>query len=280
MQRAGAGLENHRHGASGGEAVIRAVVGSEGAELGDSVCGRGDAHAAGAAAVVIFAAVQQIDVVILAHAVEFDAGIAAHRSVNHTGNLAGGAGSQRGELIDAAPIDGDLRHLLAGDDVALFAGVLLNADGVGFDGNGFRGSAKLQLEIDTSAITDLQQDVFLFRCFEAVGFGLDDVMTDVRVRDYILTGIIGRDGLAEPGFDVGRRDLDVGDDRARRIGDRADDRGFLSESENGQPEKKNAKHECMAFGELLEQATDTPKRFRGKTVHSYASTPPAIWHRR
>ena len=217
---------------------------------------------------------------ILAHAIEFHAGIAANRGVDHTGNLAGGAGSQRGELIDAATIDGNLGHLLAGNDVALFAGVLLNTNGVGFHRDGFRGSAKLQLEVDAGAIADLQQNVFLFRRFEAVGFGLDHVVTDVRVRDYILTGIIGRDGLAETGFDVGRRDLHVGDDRARRIGDRADDRGFLSESENGQPEKKNAKHECMAFGELLDKTTETPKTQRGKTVHSYASTPPAIWHRR
>ena len=66
---------------AGRETVVRAVVGGESAELGDSVGGRGNAHAARAAAVIIFAAVEQINVVVLAHAVELDAGVAADRSV-------------------------------------------------------------------------------------------------------------------------------------------------------------------------------------------------------
>ena len=52
--------------------------------------------------------------------------------------------------IDAAAVGGELRHLLAGDDVADFAGFGLNRDGGGFDVDTFLCITDFQPNIDTS----------------------------------------------------------------------------------------------------------------------------------
>src|SRR5580692_880787 len=65
-------LQDHGHGAGRRKTVIGTVVGSKRSKLLDRVRGGGDAHAARAAAVIVFATIEQRDVVILAHAVEFD----------------------------------------------------------------------------------------------------------------------------------------------------------------------------------------------------------------
>src|SRR5262249_45619162 len=132
MQRAGTRLEDHSHGAGGGKTVVRAIVRSESAEFGNGVRRRSDAHATCTAAVIVFAAVQQVNVVVLAQAVEFDARVAANRSIDVVVNLAGCARRQCRELINAAAIDGQLIELLTGDDVRKLTRVGLDTDGVRF----------------------------------------------------------------------------------------------------------------------------------------------------
>ena len=82
VERAGTGLEHHGHGATRRKAIVGAVIGSQSTELCDCVAGRSNAHAAGAATVIILATIEQVDVVVLAHAVEFDAGVTTYRSID------------------------------------------------------------------------------------------------------------------------------------------------------------------------------------------------------
>src|SRR2546423_6573184 len=120
-------------------------------EFRDGIGGRGNAHATGTAAVVILAAIQQVDVVILTHPVKFHAGVSAYGRVYETSDLARRPRSQGSKLVNAAAVNRDLRDLQVGDDVADLAGVGLHADGVGFDGDGFAGSANLHLEVEARA---------------------------------------------------------------------------------------------------------------------------------
>ena len=115
------------------------------------------------------------------------------------------------------PADGDLRNLLAGDDVALLAGVGLNADGVGFDRDRFLRAAELHLEVDTGAITDLKDDALLFGDFEAGGFGFGVVVTDFEFGQNVLAGVAGDSGVYEASFEVGESDFNVGNGGAGGI---------------------------------------------------------------
>ena len=65
------------------------------AELGDRVSGWGDAHATGASAVIIFAAVEQVDIVVLTQTIKFHVSIPTNWGIDVIVDLAGGSGRQR-----------------------------------------------------------------------------------------------------------------------------------------------------------------------------------------
>ena len=116
-------------------------------------------------------------------AVEAHVGVATHRGRNlEIGLPAGGARRQVGQGVHAAAVGGELRHLLAGDDVADFARFRLDPYGIGFDRNGLRGCAQLQIEVDACAITHVQHDVVLLADAEARGFGLNAEVTEWQGR--------------------------------------------------------------------------------------------------
>ena len=143
------------------ESIVRAVVGSERTEFGDRIGRRGNAHATRAAAVIIFAAVQQIDVVVLTESVVFHASASTHGSVGSSDvDLARGPRRESGQLVNAAAIDRQIGNLLAGDNVADFAAIRLYGDCVGFHGDRFRRTTDRQLEVRPSTVADLQEQVF------------------------------------------------------------------------------------------------------------------------
>ena len=72
-----AALESKAERGSGSNTVIRRIVAGQYLELRDGVHRRHDAHAAGAAAVICFRAIQQPDVMALAKAVHADAWLEA-----------------------------------------------------------------------------------------------------------------------------------------------------------------------------------------------------------
>src|SRR5207302_10776128 len=103
-------------------------------ELCDRVRRRRNAHATCATTVIIFATVQQINVVVLTHAIKFHVGVSADWRVDVTVDLARCSRRQSGELLNDAAVHGELPQPPVGDDVADLAGIRLHADGIGFDG--------------------------------------------------------------------------------------------------------------------------------------------------
>ena len=190
MKRAASRLQNHGHCAGGGKSIVSAVVRSELTELSDSIRGGRNAHATGAATVVIFSTVEQIDVVVLTHAVKLHAGVSTNWSVDESGDLARRSRRQRSQLVDAATIHSDLAHLLFVNDVADLTSVGLHADGVGFNSNRFRCRAQRHLEIHASAVADLQHQALLLCNLESRGFGLNVVVADWQVDRYILASFV------------------------------------------------------------------------------------------
>src|ERR1700737_4283999 len=155
MEGVGPGLENHGHRRSRRESVVGAIVRCQRAKLCNGVRGWRDAHAARATAVIIFATVQQIDVVVLAHAIEFDVGVSADWCVDVTVDLARRPRRQSGKLVNASPTHRELRQLLVGDDVADLTGIGLDTHGVGFYRYCFTGPAYRHLIVQPCTLTNL-----------------------------------------------------------------------------------------------------------------------------
>jgi hypothetical protein len=128
---------------------------------------------------------------VLAHAVETHAGVAAHRGgaleVRH---VAGGSRRQHGQRVEATAVGGELRYLLAGDDVAHLARIRLHGDGSGFHIDAVLGIADLHLEIDTAAVADRERDTGPLRRLEAGRFHAHDILPNVKIRHHELAGII------------------------------------------------------------------------------------------
>src|SRR5437867_4724627 len=108
MQSACSRLQNHGHCRGRRKPVIGTVVGSEGAELGDRVRGRSNTHTASTTAVIIFTTVQQVNVMVLAHAVKLHVGLSTDRRVDVTVDLARRPRRQSSKLVNAAPVHSDL----------------------------------------------------------------------------------------------------------------------------------------------------------------------------
>ena len=227
MQRARSGLEHHRHRAGRRQTVVCAVVRGQLAEFRDRVARGRNAHAARAAAVIVFAAIQQINVVVLSQAVELHAGVAAHRSVHVPVHLARCARSQGCQLVNAAAVDCDLRHLLAGDHVALLTGVRLDAYFVGFDGHCFLSAAELHLEVDTGTVADLKDQTLLFRDFESGCFRLHVVVTDSQFGKNVRSRVARHAGGNQSSLNACCRHFHIRNGSARRIRDGSDDRCVL-----------------------------------------------------
>ena len=79
MQRLGPGLDDGADARGRGQTVVGAVVGSELAELGNRVHRGHHAGTAAAAAIIVFTAIDEVDVVAFPQAVEAHVGITARR---------------------------------------------------------------------------------------------------------------------------------------------------------------------------------------------------------
>ena len=144
----------------------------------------------------------------------------------------------------------------------LLAGVGLNTDSVGFDGDGFLSAAELHLKVDTSAITDLKDDTFLFGDFEAGGFGFCIVVPDFEFGNRVLARVAGYGGVNQAGFEVGKRDFYVRNGGAGGIGDGADDGGVLCHHRRREAEKRESENYKVKRTDVFEsiEALDHPQR--------------------
>ena len=82
------------------------------------------------------------------------------------------------------------------------------------------------------AVAHLEYNAFLFRDLEPRRFGLHVVMAYASVWQHILARFICCNGVHYARFRVRRGDFGVRDHRARRIGNRADNRCLLRECVN------------------------------------------------
>ena len=212
MKRVGPRLKDQGHRPSRGQPVIGAVVGSQSTKLSDRVRRGSNAHAASATAVIIFAAVEQINVVVLTHAVKFHAGVSTDRCVGGGGiDLTRRSRCQSSKLVDAASVYCKLCQLLTGDEVAHLAGVRLHADGIRFDSDRFLRRAQGHLEIHTSTVTDVQHQPLLLGNFEARSFGLDIVVANLQVDRHILPRFVCGKRVRQVGLRVSNCDFHIGD---------------------------------------------------------------------
>ena len=231
MELFSSGLDNLGDGCGRGETVLGAVVRGHVAEFGDGV-ERGHDAAAAAAAIEVFAAVNELKVVASALAVDADVAVAADRGrddeVALDARCSGGQGEQG---VDATPVGGELGHLVACDDVANLAGVRLHPDGIRFDGDGFFGGAQGQGKVQAGAIADVQYHAGLLCDLEPGSFSLEIVMTDRKIGGDILASVVADNAVTDTGVRVGNGNGDVGDDRSRRIRHGSHDGGLLAERE-------------------------------------------------
>ncbi len=176
---------------------------------------------------------------ILPHAIEFDVGISADRSVDVIVDLAGGAGGELSKLVNAAAVYGELRQLLIGDYVADLTGIGLHADFVSFNSYCFTGAADGHLEIQAGTIADLQDDALLLSGLESSGFDLNVVVPDWQVGSYILAVTVAGEVISLTGFSVRDGDCCIGNCRAGGIRDGSDDGGILTKglARNSQDEQ-------------------------------------------
>ena len=108
----GAGLEHHDDGAARTDAIIGRVIAAKGLELTDCVL-RGKVHeATAAAAVILFSAIQKIDVVCRPLPVEADAvGGCKRIDTAKRGQVVGNAKAKSRELNDVAAVGSQLPDL-------------------------------------------------------------------------------------------------------------------------------------------------------------------------
>ena len=212
MKRVGPRLKDQGHRPSRGQPVIGAVVGSQSTKLSDRVRRGSNAHAASATAVIIFAAVEQINVVVLTHAVKFHAGVSTDRCVGGGGiDLTRRSRRQSSKLVDAASVYCKLCQLLTGDEVAHLSGIRLHANSIGFDGHRLRCRAQRHLEIHASAVANLQHQALLLGNLKSRSFCLNVVVADRQVDRHILPRFVCGKRVRQTGLGVSNRDFHIGD---------------------------------------------------------------------
>jgi hypothetical protein len=177
--------------------------------------------------VIILAAVQQVNVVVLAHAVKFHASVSTDRRVRcRRIDLARSTRSKRRKLINSSAVYRQLRDLRASDDVADFAGVCLHANRVSLDCDGFRGTSQHHLKVHSGTIADLQIQALLFGYLKSVGFSPNIVVAKSQFQ-VILAGVIGRCSANQIRFGAGDGDGDVCNGGTRWVSDSTHNGGIL-----------------------------------------------------
>ena len=138
---------------------------------------------------------------------------------------------------DAGPGFSDRTHI-----GLVIAGIRLHRDRVGFHRDALAGTAYLEFEIDTLAVSNLKPDIFLFGGLKSSRFGPNRVAADIEVRHDVLAGLVGFYSSGLPGLRVCSRNRHVWHGRARRVENRADNCGILGRrDERAGQEQKEAK---------------------------------------
>ena len=223
-----AGLEHHGDGAAGADAVVGTVIAVEGLELGDGVL-RGQVHkAAAAAAVVLLAAIDEVDVVGGSGAVEADAVGGGQRiHAAEGGKVVGDAEAEGGQGGHIASVGGKLLNLLAADQGAHFAGLSLHLQGVGRDGHGLSLGSYRERDIFFERLGHIHDDVGHGVVLEALGRDRQRIVADADVGETIGSCAVGDCFSDRVCGLVLEGDLGVGNEGPAGIGDRSVDGGVV-----------------------------------------------------
>jgi len=209
----GAALERKAHGGARGDTVVRRVVRGHHVELSDGVLGRHDVHAAGAAAVIGFTAVDEPDVVALAKAVDADGEAGRHRG-GCVGVRQGGADAEAEsrECCEVAVFGGDFADLLGADEGGDDIGVGLHGESISLDGDGLVLGAYGELDVSAEGGGDVHHDSVLRKRLKAFGGDFQVVVCGVEAGDVVQPGRSALCRLGEPGSRVRERDFRARDD--------------------------------------------------------------------
>jgi hypothetical protein len=109
----------------------------------------------------------------------------------------------------------------------------------------------LHLEVEAKAVANLEDDVLLLRSLETRRFGLDAIVTDMKVGHNVLADVVRRDGSDEASFGACDGDLNVGDNGPGRVSYRANDAGLLCKRNKRQAQNDGSKNKRMTDSELF-----------------------------
>ena len=221
-----AALERKAHRGAGRDAVVRWIVRGHHGELGDSVLRGHDVHAAGAAAIIGFATVDEPDVVALTQSVHADGEVGCHggrRVAVREGRA--DAQTQGRKSREVAVLGCDFTDLLRADQGADHVGVGLDCQSVGFDSDRLGLGADGELDVDTSCLGHVNHDARLSEGLKSLGRDLQVVACGVQTGDTVQPGIATERCFGGTGRRIRKDDLGSRNNRSRLVCNDAGERG-------------------------------------------------------
>ena len=263
----GPGLDDRRDRRGGGQAVLGAVVRGHVLELGDRVDGRGDTATA-TATVQVLAAVNQLKIVPSSLAVNTHVVVGTDRSEWNPVRLnAGCTWRERKQRVQRAPVDTKIRYLCSVNDRADFAGVSLHSDCIRLDSHLLLRATDLQLEVDTTAVADGQNDVLLLGGLETARRHAHAIAPDDQIWRHVLTVAVGGRITRHAGFGVRDDNGGIGNCRACRVSHGAQDGRFLSQGLSGEDYEESCEQNRKARAIASDSQAETPGKHGRERFH-------------
>ena len=222
MELLRAALQRQAHGCAGGDAIVRRIVRRHHRELSDGVLRRHDVHAAGAAAVIGFATVDQPDVVALTKAVHADGEVRCDRSRRvRVRQRRADTQTQCCQSRKVAVLSRDLADLLGADQCADHVRVGLYRKRICLHRYRLGFGAYRKLDVRAGSRGYVHHDAVLGEGLEALGHDLHVVVGGVQTGDVIQAGFAACCRLGESSCGIGENDLRIRDHCSCLIGDYA-----------------------------------------------------------
>ena len=184
------GLEHHENGAAGSNSVIGLVVAVQRLELSDRIL-RGQIHkAAAAAAIILLAAVDHVDVVGGSGSIEADA--VCRRQRIHAAKGRKGirhSETKRRQRSDVSAIRCQLLNLCAADQRTYLAGLGLHLQGIGCHCHGLRLAANGENRILFHGLGDVHDDAGFGVLLKTLCGNGQRVGADANVREAVTAGL-------------------------------------------------------------------------------------------
>ena len=119
-------------------------------------------------------------------------------------------------------------------------------DDVGFDGHRFLCCAQRHLEIHAPTVANVQHQALLLGNFESRSLGLNAVVANAQIDRDILARVVSGNRACQTSLRICNRNLNVGHNRSRLVGDGPDDGGILGRCAEWQTGQKHNKNQQIA----------------------------------